>query len=178
MARKCEFDGNDESKPIFDGWVARRWDPAVIQRYKLLFDALAKELDGRIEGLNLPETSVGFGDSGRLHPDGYTFESYENGVKAIMGAAREAFPRSREIQYANFMPGEWLPWNDNGYLRGVYEHANESARASADRTCFPTGKDNRATATCSSPPVTRESWQASPCNGEISRKRILRRESR
>ena len=28
------------------------------------------------------------------------------------------------IQYANFMPGEWLPSDDQGYLREVYAHAN------------------------------------------------------
>ena len=26
--------------------------------------------------------------------------------------------------YANFMPGEWLPWDDEGYLRGIYEYGN------------------------------------------------------
>jgi hypothetical protein len=123
VARKYEFRTDDESKPIFDGWVARRWDPAVITRYRLLFAALAEELDGRIEGINLPETSIGFGDSGELHPEGYSFESYAAGVRAIMSAARDAFTRSEVIQYANFMPGEWLPWTDSGYLRSIYEHA-------------------------------------------------------
>ena len=40
-----------------------------------------------------------------------------------MTAARAAFPRSCVIQYANFMPGEWLPDGDHGYLRGIYAHA-------------------------------------------------------
>ncbi|MFQ5570566.1 MAG: hypothetical protein ACE5G0_12865, partial [Rhodothermales bacterium] len=34
VARKYEFEGDDESRPVFDGWVARRWDPAVIDRFK------------------------------------------------------------------------------------------------------------------------------------------------
>jgi hypothetical protein len=123
VARKYEFEGDDESKPIFDGWVARRWDPAVIARFSMLLQALGNELDGKIEGVTLAETSIGFGDGGELHPEGYTYESYAEGIKAIMTAAHEAFPRSHAIQYANFMPGEWLPWNDNGYLRGIYEHA-------------------------------------------------------
>src|SRR5205823_2391268 len=33
------------------------------------------------------------------------------------------FPKSVTIQYANFMPGEWLPGEDKGYLRSVYEKA-------------------------------------------------------
>jgi hypothetical protein len=123
VARKYEYDGDDESRARFDGWVARRWDPAVRDRFARLLHALGTELDGRIEGLSLAETSVGFGESGRLHPQGFTYERYLDGVLATMSDARRAFPRSRVIQYANFMPGEWLPWSDRGYLRAVYAHA-------------------------------------------------------
>src|SRR5690606_5870222 len=79
--------------------------------------------DGRIEGINLAETSIVFGDSGKRHPDGFTYEGYAEAVKLTMTAARSAFPRSVVIQYANFMPGEWLPWTDKGYLRSIYTHA-------------------------------------------------------
>ena len=123
VARKYEYEGDDESEARFDGWVARRWDPTVRARFIKLLEVLGREVDGRIEGLNLPETSVGFGESGRLHPEGFTYDSYLEGVKAIMTAARNAFPRSCVIQYANFMPGEWLPWTDHGYLRAVYANA-------------------------------------------------------
>lgn len=123
VARKYEYAGDDESKAQFDGWVARRWDPAVRARFIKLLAALGKEVDGRIEGLNLPETAIGFGESGKLHPAGFTYASYVEAMKAIMTAARSAFPRSGVILYANFMPGEWLPWEDHGYLRAIYAHA-------------------------------------------------------
>jgi hypothetical protein len=123
VSRKYDYPGDDESKAQFDGWVARRWDPAVRDRFIKLLEVLGREVDGRIEGINLPETSVGFGESGKLHPEGFTYEKYVEAVKAIMTAARRAFPRSYVIQYANFMPGEWLPWTDHGYLRAVYAHA-------------------------------------------------------
>ena len=29
------------------------------------------------------------------------------------------------MQYANFMPGEWLPDKDGSHLRSVYQHAKE-----------------------------------------------------
>ncbi len=122
-ARKYEYEGDDESKAKFDGWVARRWDPAVRARFIKLIEVLGKEVDGRIEGLNLAETAIGFGESGKRHPTGFTYENYVVGIKAIMTAARQAFPRSCVIQYANFMPGEWLPWTDHGYLRAIYAHA-------------------------------------------------------
>jgi hypothetical protein len=123
VAQQFEYDANDETVLIGEGWVARRWDPAVRERFVKLLEVLGESFDGRIEGLNLPETSIGFGDSVAHHPSGFSYESYLVGVNAIMTAAREAFPRSHVIQYANFMPGEWLPWDDHGYLRSVYEHA-------------------------------------------------------
>jgi len=123
VARKYLGEGDDESKAGFDGWVARRWDPAVRSRFAKLLQALGRELNGKIEGLVLAETALGFGDHERFHPAGYTNEAYVEGVKANMLAAREAFPLSRVIQYANFMPGEWLPEDDHGFLRAVYEHA-------------------------------------------------------
>lgn len=124
VARKYEYEGGDESKAHFEGWVARRWDPAVRARFIRLLEVLGREVDGRIEGLNLSETSIGFGESGKLHPAGFTYESYVEGTKALMTGARRAFPRSCVIQYANFMPGEWLPGTDQGYLRAVYAWAD------------------------------------------------------
>ena len=124
IARQYSFEDDDERVPIPEGWVARRWDPAVRGRLVKLLRVLGRELDGRIEGLNLPETSVGFGESGKLHPPGFTYETYFEGIKILMTETRDALERSHAILYANFMPGEWLPENDHGYLRGVYDHAD------------------------------------------------------
>lgn len=123
VARQYEFDGPDDSNAKPEGWVARRWDPAVRERFIGLLRAIGKEFDGKIEGINLPETAIDFGRTGRFHPAGFTYDGYAETVKAVMTAAREAFSKSIVIQYANFMPGEALPENDHGYLRGVYEHA-------------------------------------------------------
>ena len=120
VAREYEGDG---ANPKFVGIASRRWDPAVRARFSKLLEVLGKELDGRIEGINLPETAVGFSETGRSHAPGFTNAGYLEGVKEIMSAARKAFPRSTVIQYANFMPGEWLPGEDHGYLRAVYAHA-------------------------------------------------------
>lgn len=126
VARQYEWERSDDSDATFDGWVPRRWDPAVRERFARLLDVLGRELDGRIEGINLPETAVGFGESGKMYPEGYTPEGYFEGIKAIMTSAGDAFPRSTVIVYANFMPGEALPEEDRGFLRGVYEHAEAS----------------------------------------------------
>ena len=126
VARQYEWELSDDSDATFDGHVARRWDPNVRKRFAKLLEALGNELDGRIEGINLPETAVGFGESGKLLPEGFTYEEYFEGTKAMMTSARAAFPRSTVIVYANFMPGEALPGDDRGYLSGIYEHAEAS----------------------------------------------------
>ncbi|MFN2637565.1 MAG: hypothetical protein ABR585_11095 [Gemmatimonadaceae bacterium] len=124
--RQYEFDGDDESHPMAAGWVARRWDPAVQDRFEKLLFALGKEFDGRIEGINFAETSVEFGTSGRFFPKGFSYEIYRDAIITNMKAMRLAFPKSVVIQYGNFMPGEWRPISDKGYLRAVYQAAKES----------------------------------------------------
>jgi hypothetical protein len=116
---------DDESHATPEGWVARRWDPAVQERFHKLLSALGRRCDGRIEGINLAETAIVFGETGRLFPQGFTPEAYRDAVLTNMKALKSAFPRSVAMQYANFMPGEWLPDNDHHYLRGVYEKAVE-----------------------------------------------------
>jgi len=107
------------------GWMARRWDPAVQERFHKLLFALGKEFDGKIEGINLAETAFDIGDTGQLFPKGFTFENYRDGIITNMKALKQAFPKSVVIEYANFMPGEWLPTEDKGYLSSVYKTARE-----------------------------------------------------
>jgi hypothetical protein len=123
--KQYRVEGGDEGRAVVAGWMARRWDPAVQGRFHKLLDALGREFDGRVEGVNFAETSAGVGESGRLFPKGFTFEVYRDAVITNMRALRRAFPRSVVMQYANFMPGEWLPAEDRGYLRAVYRAAKE-----------------------------------------------------
>jgi len=109
-----------------DGYVARRWDKLVAERFYELLFALGKEFDGKIEGINLPETAVGFGETGKLYPEGFSPEKYREAIINQMNKVKQAFPNSKVIQYANFMPGEWLPWDDKGYLKSLYNFAKEN----------------------------------------------------
>ena len=115
-----------ETKARPEGWVARRWDPAVRRRFHALLRALGAKLDGRIVGLALPETSVGFGEKKNRWPAGFTCENYAAAIRENMSAAHAAFPKSVVLQYANFMPGEWLPFTDRSYLKGIYRFASET----------------------------------------------------
>ena len=118
-----QYQNNDDVRAIGQGWMARRWDPAVQSRLYKLLSVLGAELDGRIAGINFAETSVEFGESGRLFPSGFSFERYRDAIIENINALKRAFPRSVTLVYGNFMPGEWRPDADKGYLRAVYDSA-------------------------------------------------------
>ena len=122
--KQYRVNGNDEEHAQVDGWVARRWDPAVQQRFQKLLFELGKEFDGKIAGINLEETSAGFGESGRLFPKGFSLDAYRDGIIANLKALKRAFPKSITIQYANFMPNDWA--NRQGYLGAIYKAAQEA----------------------------------------------------
>ena len=112
--------GDDEGTAVHEGWMVRRYDSAVQERLHKLFAALGKEFDGRLEGINLSETSAGFGSSGKLFPKGYTHDIYRDAIIANMKALKRAFPKSIAMVYANFMPGR------RPHLEAVYKAARES----------------------------------------------------
>lgn len=125
VAAQYKIINGDEEHATIEGWVARRWNPAVQDRFHKLLVALGREFDGKIEGLNFAETAADFAETGRLAPKGFTNELYRDAIITNMKALKRAFPRSVVMQYANFMPGEWLPGEDKSYLRSVYKAARE-----------------------------------------------------
>jgi hypothetical protein len=118
-----EFTDDKDSNAKEAGWVARRWDSAVADRFHRLLKELGHHFDNRIAGVTLPETAVDFGSTGRYYPLGFSPDKYRDAIKDNMKAARSSFNKSVIIQYANFMPGEWLPWDDKGYLASIFEYA-------------------------------------------------------
>ena len=122
----AEYDGGvieQVEDGIIDGWIAKRWNSKVQQRFALLLAALGKEFDGKIEGINLQESSIGVTEE---RDPTFSNEKYVDAVKINMLSMKKAFPNSVKIQYANFMPGEWLPWEDNGYLKSIYMYGEKS----------------------------------------------------
>ena len=122
----AEYDGgavlqyDDEKKPA--GWVAKRWNKKVRERFALLLQALGKEFDGKIEGINLQETAIGLRDAKDAN---FSEQAYVKGLKENMLALKKSFPHSTTMIYANFIPGEFLPWTDKGYLRSIYQYGEE-----------------------------------------------------
>jgi hypothetical protein len=128
-ARTYSVRGDNDSSVTMSGWVSRRWDPAVQVRLAKLLMALGKEFDGEIAGINLPETALEYGSTGKLFPAGFTHESYRAAIKTNLAALKKAFPKSVAMQYANFVPGEWRPDEDKGYLTEVYNFAKSIGAA-------------------------------------------------
>lgn len=91
------------------GYVAKRWDPLVAERFFKLLRKLGEQFDGRIEGINLAETSI----------DASPGDLYVAAIKKYMKVTRECFKRSTPILYANFMPG------GQKELKELYTYAEE-----------------------------------------------------
>lgn len=114
------YQRNDKGEP--EGWTAKRWNKNVQERFSSLLMALGEEFDGKIEGINLQESAIGVSAE---YDSSFTPSIYAESLKTNMRALKKAFPKSVTMQYANFMPGEWLPWEDRGYLRSLYQYGEE-----------------------------------------------------
>jgi hypothetical protein len=145
--KQYQIKGDDEAQAVHEGWMARRFDPAVQERLHKLYAALGKEFDGRVVGINDAETSSGFGWTGKLFPKGYSKEIYRDAIITNMKALKRAFPKSIAMVYANFMPG------GRPYLEAVYKAARESNVAVGGPDLMPFRPFQRA----NSYPLIRES---------------------
>lgn len=99
------------------GYVARRWDPVVAERFYKLLRKLSEQFDGKIEGINLPETSIDVSEE--QLPGDFSEEAYAAAIKKYMKVTRECFKKSAAILYANFMFG-----GQKG-LKELYDYAGE-----------------------------------------------------
>jgi hypothetical protein len=104
------------------GWVAKRWNPKVQERFALLLTELGNKFDGKVEGINLQESAIEI--NSKIDPS-FTPEIYSQCLKTNMLALKKAFIQSVTMQYANFMPGEWLPGDDKGYLHSIYQYGQD-----------------------------------------------------
>lgn len=101
------------------GWVAQQWNLKLRRRYQELIQKLADRFDGKIFGLNLPESAI---DIDLKHDrTGFTCDAYFEAEMENMKFARQVFSKSLVVQYVNFWPCEWA--NDHQYMSRVFETA-------------------------------------------------------
>ena len=116
-----QTDNPGENKPVNMGWVAEQWNPNVQVRYQELLRALAAKFDGRVYGVNLPETAI---DVDAKHDKtGFTCDKYFKAELENMSVAKEVFRKSYVVQYVNFWPCGWN--NAHGYMEKTFAHAAE-----------------------------------------------------
>lgn len=115
----AQVDNAGEDQPAGSGWVAQQWNKNLRGRFQELIGALAKRFDGRIYGIDLPETSIDIDlkqNNGNFNCDDYFEAEIEN-----MKFARKAFTRSFVVQFVNFFPCEWE--NDHQYMSRLFSTA-------------------------------------------------------
>jgi len=116
-----QVDNPGEGKPEGSGWVAMQWNSEVRKRYQQLLQALAQRFDGRVAGVNLPETAAGV-DIER-DKTGFTCDTYFAAELENIAFARKVFSRSPVVLYSNFWPCEWN--NDRKYMSRTFEFAKQ-----------------------------------------------------
>lgn len=87
------------------GYVSKRWDPYVVERFGKLVDALSRAFDDHpgFEGIAIQETALGVEDA-ILEAESYTPEKYRDALIAQLGHAAGSLRRSQVFWYANFFP--------------------------------------------------------------------------
>jgi len=120
LVRQSDNAGEGTAKG--SGWVAAQWNPKVRARFQALLTALGERFDGRIHGINLPETAIEV-STGANAPDGFSCDVYFEAEMENLAAAREAFETSYVVQYVNFWPCEWD--NDRQYMSRFFAFAAE-----------------------------------------------------
>ena len=112
-----QYDNPGEGEPTGQGWTAMHWNPAVRARFQALLAALGERFDGRLYGVNLPESSFDpLSEEGGA--DGFTCDAYFDATLDNMTAARAAFDETHVVQYINFWPCEWN--NDHHYMEQAF----------------------------------------------------------
>ncbi len=111
-----------EGQPAGHGWAAIQWNSALRARFQALLRALAARFDGRIFGINLPESAVEVDP--KKDKTGFSCDAYFAAEMDNARVAREAFHQSHVVQYVNFWPCEWD--NERKYMSRFFEFAAQN----------------------------------------------------
>ncbi len=112
-----QSDNPGENQPEGTGWVAMQWNPAVRERFQALLSALAARFDGRVHGINLPETAVDIDP--QHNKSGFDCDRYFDAEVENIRHARKVFRKSFVVQYVNFWPCGWA--DERGYFTRFFE---------------------------------------------------------
>jgi hypothetical protein len=122
LAKQKDYPG--EGSAPGSGWVSKQWNPQLRARFQKLIAQLAQKLDGRIHGINLPETAADI-EIKTESLAGFSCDQYFGASLENIRFAKNAFKKSHVVQYINFWPCEWE--NDRKYMSRFFEEAQKLA---------------------------------------------------
>lgn len=117
IAKQIDFPGEGKKKVV--GWVAKQWVPSINYRFRRLIQKLGKRFDGKIEAINLSETSIDLDPEQKDHS--FSCDKYMSAVILNVEALKKSFTKSEQIQYVNYFPCEWQ--NDKDYMGRLFDYA-------------------------------------------------------
>jgi hypothetical protein len=118
-----QSDNPGEGRASASGWVTMQWNPAVRERFQALLKALAERFDGRVFGINLPETAADIDI--KRDKTGFSCDAYFDAEMKNLADAHAAFMKSHVVQYVNFWPCEWA--DDHKYMERIFKFAAENS---------------------------------------------------
>lgn len=88
------------------GFVSKRYDDYVVERFAALMNAMAKRFDDEpwFEGVSIQESAIGLSDENSLKY-GYTPEKYRDALIKILTNTKKSFQSSQVFWYMNFLAG-------------------------------------------------------------------------
>ena len=119
------------------GYMAKRWDPYVVERMSKLVQAFGRRFDcnPNLEGIAFQETAIRT-RPGATQAARYTPEKYRDALLTTLRNATVSLPRSRVFWYMNFLPAR--PGLHRGHRqRGCGHRGGDGRSATSCRTIRP-----------------------------------------
>jgi hypothetical protein len=99
-----------------------QWNRQGQERYQQLLAALAKQFDGHVMGINLPETAIDI--DMKRDKTGFSCDKYFDATMENLAFARNVFHKTYVVQYVNFWPCKWN--DDHRYISRMFAFAGQN----------------------------------------------------
>ncbi|MFI1800192.1 hypothetical protein ACH427_22970 [Streptomyces sp. NPDC020379] len=105
--------------PTTHGAMVAQWNKGVRTDFQAMLKAMAKKFDGKLAGVNLPETAVEVDT--KTDQTKYTSKSYIDAEIDNMRFGKKVFAKTQFIQYVNFLPDD----DDHKRMKEMFDLARD-----------------------------------------------------
>ncbi|WP_257981049.1 hypothetical protein [Streptomyces sp. CB02959] len=105
--------------PTTHGAMAAQWNKEVRADFQAMLKAMAEKFDGKLAGVNLPETAVEVDT--KKDQTKYTSKSYSDAEIDNMRYGKKVFTKTQFIQYINFLPDD----DDHKRMKEMFDLARD-----------------------------------------------------